>query len=115
MNPYVLISAGVAVIILSISAFAFGVRYEKGQHARAEQLVALVREQAQLGAADAIAKNRPIQQIIKQRLETEVRENTVYRDCRNSADALRLLNDALAGRASDPIGGSQLPGADASH
>lgn len=115
MNPYALIAAGVLALGLAIGGFVFGVKYESGQQAKTEALIADVREQAQLGAAEAIAKNRPVQQIIKQKLETQVRENTVYRDCRNSADAFRLLNDALAGREPQPVGGGQLPGADASH
>lgn len=109
MNPYVLIASGVAVIALAIASFTFGVRYEKGQHARTEVLIARVREEAQLGAADAIAKNRPVQQIIKQKLETEVREVPVYRDCRNTPDVQRLLNNALTNGGSEPPGGSELP------
>lgn len=110
LSPYAWIAAIVGAITLALGAFSFGVRYESGQHAKAELLVAAVREQAQLGAADAIAKNKPVQQIIKQQLETITREVPVYTDCRNTADAMRLLNDALSNR--QPADRGELPGAD---
>lgn len=112
MNPYAIIAAGVLALGLAVGGFTFGMRYESGQHARTEQLVADVREQAQLGAADAIARQKPIQKIIQQKLETVTREVPVYRDCRNTPDVVRLLDDALAGRP-DSAGSVELPAADA--
>lgn len=111
MNPYTIILAGVAALGLSVGGFVFGVKYQRGQEAYAQQLVLATREQAALGAADAIAKQKKEVTIIKQQLETITRVEEVYRDCRNTPDALRLLNDALKG-GSGSSGGGELPRTD---
>ncbi|MGH8235414.1 MAG: hypothetical protein ACREXP_00140 [Steroidobacteraceae bacterium] len=114
MNPYVLLGAGILAISLAVGGFTFGVKYQRGQEARAVLLIEKVRDEAQLGAAAAIAANKPVTQIIKQKLETEIREVEVYRDCRNSDAAMRLLNDALTGANSLSVDSGELPRADAS-
>lgn len=113
INPYAILIALVAAIGLAVGGFAFGVKYQRGQEAWAQQLVAKVREEAQLGAAEAIAKIEIKNTTIRQQLETITREREVYRDCRNSDDAMRLLNDALAG--DNAAGRGELPSADAAH
>ena len=50
-----------------------------------------------LAAADAIAKIKVVQQHITTKGETIVRENTVYRDCRNTPEMVKVLNAAAAG------------------
>lgn len=112
VNPWGLVIAGTAAVALATGSFVFGMKYQKGQDARAEQLIADVREQAQLGAAEAIAKNKPQTTIIKQQLETITRVEEVYRDCRHTPDAMRLLNDALTGEPLSASGG-ELPKAGA--
>jgi 5-enolpyruvylshikimate-3-phosphate synthase len=67
-----------------------------------------IMQQAEIGAAKAIAKIKVQNTTIRQPLEREVRENTVYVDCRNSPDSMRLLNAALVGS-----GDSKLPKSDA--
>jgi hypothetical protein len=97
MNPYLLLGAGILSVLLAVGGFTFGVKYQRGQEARAVLLVEKVREQAQLGAAEAIAKIEIKNTTIRQQLETVTREVPVYSDCRNTDDGMRLLNDALRG------------------
>lgn len=68
---------------------------------RDEQVIA----KAQEGAAKAIAEIKVKNVTIRQPLEREVRENTIYTDCRNSADAMRLLNATLT----NSLGSGKLP------
>jgi hypothetical protein len=110
-NPYVLLAAGVLAVALAIGGFTFGVKYQRGQEARAEQLIARVRDEAQLGAAEAIAKIEIKNTTIRQQLETVTREVPVYRDCRNTDDGMRLINDALRGPGA--AGRGELSGTDA--
>lgn len=111
LNPYALLAIVISALGLAAGSFTFGVKFARGQEARAERLVLEARKQAELGAAEAIANNKPVQQIIKQRLETEIREVPVYINCRNTPDVMWLLNDALANRQRADSGG--MPAADA--
>lgn len=113
LNPYVLLGAGILAVGLAIGGFAFGMKYQRGQEARAVVLIEKVREEAQLGAAEAIAKIEVRNTTIRQQLETVTREVPVYRDCRNTDDGMRLINDALRGPGT--AGGGELSGADAAH
>ena len=106
-NPYILLGAGILAVLLAVGGFAFGVKYQRGQEARVAMLIEVAREQAQLGAADAIAKIEIKNTTIRQQLETVTREVPVYRDCRNTADGMRLINDALRGPGT--AGGGELP------
>lgn len=111
MNPYALLGAGILALLLAVGGFRFGVKYQRGQEARAEKLIAKVSEQAQLGAAEAIAKIEMKTTTIRQQLETVTREVPVYRDCRNTPDGMRLINEAL--RSPGASGGRVVPAADA--
>lgn len=112
MNPYILLGAGILAVSLAVGGFTFGVKYQRGQEARAEQLIAKVREEAQRGAAEEIAKIKVVNTTVKQQLETQIREREVYRNCKLDDDSFRLLNDALSGRAPQPAGSRELPGTD---
>lgn len=115
-NPYAVLAGVVLLIGAAASGVVVGVKYEKGQEARTEILVAKVAETAQTAAAEAIAKIQPKYTTIQQKTETITREVPVYRDCHNTPDELRLLNDALTGGdASEPVGAGELPKADAAH
>lgn len=114
LNPYALLFAGIAALGLAIGGFTFGVKYQRGQEARAVLLVEKVKKEAMDGAAAAIAEQKKQTTVIKQQLETVTREVPVYRDCRNTDDAMRLLNDALAGVGGQPAGSGVVPGTDTS-
>ena len=118
MTPIAWVAAG--GVLASLLAFGGGTAVgiglgedkEYAKRAREESIVAKVGEAAQVGAALAIAKNRPRNVTIRQEIEREIQTRTLYRDCRHAPDGVRLINEALTGRA-DTADAGQLPGADA--
>lgn len=107
-NPWVIVGA----LLLVAGAFFYGSHVgatgEKAKYATTQLLIAKAGEAAQRGAAQEIAKIQVINKTVQGKVETITRENTVYRDCHQSPDALRLLNGALSGKpgtigASDSI------------
>lgn len=108
---------GVVGVLL---AFAGGTFYGMGlgedrefaKRAREDAIVTQVREAAQSAAAQEIAKIKPRNVTIKQELQREVQNHHFYRDCRHSADGLRVINEALTGRP-QPASDGKLPGTDA--
>jgi preprotein translocase subunit SecF len=111
LSGYRLVATIVVALSLAVGGFFFGMKYQKGQDARAEQLVAKVKLEAQLGAAEAISKIKVVNTTVKQKLETQIREREVYRDCKLDDDSFRLLNSALTAR---PLaaGSGELSGTD---
>ena len=113
MSPILLIGG----LLMWVSSVGFGVWYgmdlgqdkEYAKRAREDAIVQKVSDAAQIAAATAIAANKPINQTIVQRATREVQTNTVYRDCRNTVNGLRDINQALTG-ADQPASDSQLPG-----
>lgn len=77
------------------TAFYLGQRTELAsqleQDKKAEALVAKISE----ANAHAIAKIRPVYKTVQGKVETQIRENTIYRDCEHTPDGLRLVNEAL--------------------
>lgn len=104
-----------ASALISLAAYFYGVHVgEQGaeaQKAREERIGRVAYEEGQKGAAAAIAKLKPRNITIRQELAREIQTNTVYRDCRVPADGVRLVNDALLGRA-ERSGPSELPRTD---
>ncbi len=86
---------------------------EYAKRAREDRIVQQAGEAAQSAAASVIAANKPVNQTIVQKVQREIQTNTVYADCRHSPDGLRLVNQAITGRA-QPVSGVQLPRDDAS-
>lgn len=89
-----------------------GANAEIAKQAAVNQAIEDTRKAALEGAADAIAKIQVRNTTIKGKTETIVRENVVYRDCRHSPDGVRVLNEALTGRAGSD-GGRSVPGVNA--
>jgi len=116
MNPYVLLALviGWGASIAGTGWYCIGVGEDKiiAKQASDDKIRQETREAAQQGAADAIAKLKPVNTTIRAKTETIVRENTVYRTCVNTPDGLRSINSALAGRIAEPAGGEQLPKVD---
>jgi hypothetical protein len=101
MNPTILIAVALAFVLSTGGAYIKG-RGDGGAIARAEQsevleVVRKARAEAQMGAADAIAKIEIKQTTIRQTLEKEIHEKHIYRDCRNTEFAMRRINSALTG------------------
>lgn len=117
MNPYLPLAALVALILVGAGGFFYGGHVREAEmvakQAKADEIRRNTIADAREGAAQAIAAIDIKQVTIRQRVETEVRENVVYRECVNSDAGLRLINEALTGKA-QPVGGSELPGTPAS-
>ena len=64
-------------------------------------------DRALKAAAKAISKIEVRSEQLVQPVRTEIRTNTVYRDCKHSDDSLRNLNALIDG--AEPAGGSSVP------
>lgn len=111
----ILIVIGVLVWVASTGgAFYFGMDYKEAKVAEIKLAVENTRKEAEMGAADAISKIVVRNTTIQGRLETVIRDNPVYRDCKHDDSGMRLINEALTGRAG-PSGGGSVPGTDTTH
>ncbi len=117
MNPYVILAVVLAWGASVGGAFWYGTGVGKdgeiANQAENKQLILDAREQAQLGAADAIAQIKVRNTTVQGKVETLVRENVVYRDCKHDDVGLLIVNEALTGNRPQPAGGSKLPRTDA--
>lgn len=113
MNPYVLLAivVGWCASVGGAGWYGMGLGEDRiiAKQASDDKIRQDTREAAQLGAADAIAKLKPVNTTIRAKTETIVRESPVYRDCLNTPDGLRNINAALAGQPAEPAGGERLP------
>lgn len=116
MNPYILLALviGWGMSVAGAGWYGMGLGEDKiiAKQASEDKIRQETREAAQQGAADAIAKLKPVNTTIRAKTETIVRENTVYRTCLNTPDGMRSINSTLTGRIAEPAGGEQLPKAD---
>lgn len=112
MNPWFLVGWAISLAGAFFYGTGVGQDREIAKQAAVEDSVRATREAAAQGVAGEIAKLKPQNTIIRGRVETIVRENTVYRDCRHTPDGLRVLNEALTGRA-QPASDSAVPGVNA--
>lgn len=116
LNPWVLLGLVVAWCASVGGAFFYGQGIgrdgEIAGQAKIKQAIEDTREQAQQGAAQAIARIEVKNVTINRKLETVVRENPVFRDCRSGADSMRLFNSGIPGYT-EPAGGGIVPAKDA--
>lgn len=113
LNPWILIAAGV------VFSGAIGGAYIKGRgDGRAVEIAARVtleevarasRDASMQAAAEQIAKIEVKNVTIRQKLETEIREKPVYRDCFTDQRVLDTVNEAITGNTA--AGSSELPAA----
>lgn len=110
MNPVLLTLLGMALSFASGTWYGTGLGEDRefAKRAREEAIVTKAGEAAQLAAAGEIAKIKPRNITIRQELDREIQTRVEYRDCRHGPDGLRLINEALTGRAESADGG-QLP------
>ncbi len=116
-NPTALLIGALSVCILTGGAYFKG-RGDGNAIARADQAEALelarkVRDEAQRGAAAAIAQIEIKHTTVRAAVEKEIHEKLVYRDCQHSADQLQRINAALTGREPEPPRGGVVPRLDA--
>lgn len=115
-NPTALLVGALSVTIITGGAYVKG-RSDGSAIARADQAEVLelarkVRDDAQRGAAEAIARIEIRHTTIRQQLEREIHEKPVYRDCRHTPFGLQRINAALSGNEAGAADGGQLPGPD---
>lgn len=82
---------------------------EFAKRAREDAIVQKVQDAATLSAAEAIAKIKPRNTIVRQETEREIRTQIQYGDCRNAPGVMRNINEALTGKQ-EPAGDRKLPG-----
>lgn len=98
-------------------AFAYG-HHIGAQQEQAKQLAVEVatlqtRQVMQDAAAEAISNIKVTNTTIRGEVQREIQTNTVYRDCKLPADGLRIINEAITGKRTQPAGSGQLPRTDA--
>lgn len=117
MNPYILLALviGWGASVAGAGWYGIGLGEDRiiAKQASDDKTRQETREAAQLGAADAIAKLKPINTTIVQKTQREIRENTVYAECRVPASGVQLANQAITGRPAEPAGGGGLSSTDA--
>lgn len=112
VNLYVLLAAILASLGLAGAAGWEG--YHLGQdsviaaQAKQQKLVAQIRDAALAGAAEAISEIEVKRVTIRQLVDRQIIEKPVYRDCVNTPDGMRYINEARTGE-SEPAPDRQLP------
>jgi len=109
MNLYVLLAIvlGWAVSVGGAGWYGIGIGEDRiiAKQASDDQIRRETREDAQQGAAAAIAANKPINNTIVQKVQHEIRTERIYTDCRVPATGMQLANQAITGRPAEPASG----------
>lgn len=109
MNPYAILFCLVFAAGIFVSGVSVGKRWEEGRNAVEKQHITEAVEAANLEAAKAIAAIKVRHTTVQNEVRREIETNTVYRDCLLPDSGVRLINQAIAGSASN----SELPKTDA--
>lgn len=113
LNPWLLLAAGLALTGAVGGAYikgrSDGRAVEIAQRVTIEEVAKAAREASQQAAAEAIANIEVKNVTIRQKLETEIREKPVYRDCHADQRVLDTVNEAITGNP--PASSSKLPAA----
>lgn len=103
--------AAVAAFSLAVwAAYSHGRDSKQAEWDAAKVAEADAKSAALEAAASAIAKIEVTSEKIVQPIRTEIRTNTVYRDCQHSPDSLRNLNALIVG--GEPDGQGRVPQTD---
>lgn len=104
-NPWVLLAIGLFYVgslgAVGYKAYGLGGDHVIAEQAKTQELIDKVYDKAQAGAAEAIAKIEVKNATIRQKAETITREVPVYTDCKQTPEALELVNEALTGTRGD--------------
>lgn len=115
MNGY-LVAAGLAGAICSfLWGVSVGEDHATAASAREKQIAQLATAAAAEAAASAIASITVTHRTVNQTLEREVRENTVFRDCRTGPVSVRAFNSAIPAEPGASAAAGLVPAADAAH
>lgn len=112
MNPWLIVFALLSVLGAGAGGFKLGADHEVAAQARNTKHVDEAVAAANLASAEAISRIKVTNSNIYSKVQHEVTEKIVYRDCRHSDVGLQHVNAALAGRPV-PAGGGELPAPDA--
>lgn len=116
MNPYVLpaLVIGWGVSVGGAGWYGMGLGEDRiiAKQASDEKIRQQTFDDAQRGAAAAIAANKPINNTIVQKVQREVQTNTIYTTCRVPSSGLQLANQAITGRPAEPASGVSVPSPD---
>ncbi len=111
-NPYILLALviGWGASVAGAGWWGIGIGEDRiiATQAKVNKAIDETRAAAQQGAADAIAKIEIKNITVNRKLETLVRENRVFADCRSGPSSVHLYNSSIPGY-SEPPGGKQLP------
>lgn len=114
-NPYAILAVLVLALVshgaVGYKAYRMGENACIAEHAKLLSIELRTRDAALAAAAEAIQGIEVRNVTIRQKAETITREVPVYRDCRHTADGLRLVNQALSD-AEEPATGGELPATD---
>lgn len=95
LNPYAIIAALVLAAMLFGSGVSVGRKWEEGQQAVEKQHIKEAVDAANDAAGEAISKIKVVNKTIQGEVRHEIETNTVYRDCKQPASGVRLVNEAL--------------------
>ncbi len=120
MNPISLFSAAPYLVIAFLLATGGaylkgrgdGTDLAEGQQAKEDRIALVAHEAALRVTGQAIAGIEVKNTTIRQSVEKEIHEKTIYAECSHSAVGLQLVNAALTGRT-EPLSRGQLPRLDA--
>jgi hypothetical protein len=110
MNPYLIIGFLLALAGAGAGGFKLGDDHRTAAQAREDKHITEAVEAANNAAAQAIATLKPVYTTIQGKVIHETSTNTVYTDCHQSANGMRLVQQALNGGI--PSDSGKLPKAD---
>ena len=96
MNPYLIIVALGAVLAAGAGGFRLGADHEIAAKARADTHIAEAVAAATDASAKAISALKVKSTTITNKLETQIRTETVFRDCKLPSESLELINYSLS-------------------
>lgn len=107
MNFYLIIAGMLVVAGATGFGYKLGVDHEVAARARENKHIEEAIKVAADVAAKAIAEIKPKYVTIHNKLQKEIQNEIVYRDCKLTPNGMQLLNEALTGAATSS--GSKLP------
>jgi hypothetical protein len=117
MNLYTLFG-GLVLWIISIAiagytGYDYAAAKGEAEAARDVKVAQIASDSAANAAALAISKIRVTNTTVNQEVQREVRTNTVYLDCKHSAEQLQRINEVLTGHRAEAAASGVLPAPDA--